>query len=258
MKKLSTALLICFLFATPAFAADQVPNTLQQVIDDSTLQHEAKPEGVPSTYSWVDGPTIYHLDQVPPPLLGQFHALEGWGQVYVASGGSKATNVRVQIRNLNTYVFRLSDMQWHLIQDAPMVIGAAYTEDFQSGPSISIPIRDESANGGGISVKLIPGYNFHFFAPYRAVFSPGNDMAVYTTYEARLIIDNPALPDDRAIARLVADAGCDVYTGMTEVAPAGGEPHVGIGRFVFLTNQWQSFDMMTMTIPQVQKFPMPL
>jgi hypothetical protein len=233
-----------------------VPNSLHTVIDDMSEPHEAEPEGVPRSYKWSRGPTVHHLDQVPPAVLDRFHAIVAWGQAYAAAQGNPARNVRVEVRDIKAYELAKNDLRWHLAQAYRRVIGAAYREDFGMNFSKRIHLRREP--DGGISVKLVPGYNFHFFAPQRAPFDPTNTLGIYTTYQARLIVDDPSLRDDRDKARILANAGCDVYEGLNSRMRGHAEPNVGIGRFKFLTSEWQSFNMISLTKSQIEKYPPPV
>lgn len=237
-----------------------IPNTLNTIIGDMHKPHEAKPEGVPRSYKWYRGPTVHHLDQVSPDVLDRFHAIVAWGQVYAAAQGNPAKNVRVEVRNIKAYELtredRDNDWKWHLAQAYPRVIGAAYSEDFGMNFSKRIHLRREP--DGGVSVKLIPGYNFHFYAPQRAPFDPTNTLGIFTTFQARLIVDNSNLPDDRDKARILADAGCDVWESLYSRMRGHAEPNVGIGRFKFVTKKWQSFNMISLTAAQTRKYPPPL
>lgn len=233
-----------------------VPNSLATIIGDMSKPHEAAPEGVPKSYSWSRGPTAHHLEQVPPAVLDRFHAIVAWGQAYPAAQGNPAKNVRVEVRNIKAYELTKNDLKWHLAQAYTAVIGAAYREDFAGNGNVPINLRKEP--DGGVSAKLIPGRNFHFYAPRRAPFDPKNTLGIFTTFQARLIVDNPKLPDDRAKARILAGAGCDVWETLTSKMHGTAEPGVGIGRFRFLTDKWQSFNLISLTKAQIRKYPPPL
>ena len=234
-----------------------VPNSLETIINDMKLPHEARPHGVPGAYRWSRGPTVHHLDQVAPATLDQFHALVAWGQAYVSAKGSVARNVRVEVRNIRAYVLTKSDMKWHLAQAYSAVKGAAWREDFLMGINRPIDIRKEP--DGGVSARLIKGYNFHFFAPQRAPFDPKNTLGVFATFQARLIVDNSRRPDDRGKARILVGAGCDVWKSLgNKLGASRVEPAAGMGRLKFAGRRWRSFNMITLTEAQIRKYPPPI
>ena len=81
---------------------------------------------------------------------------------------------------------------------------------------------------------------------------------VWATMEARLIIADEQLPDDRSAARLLLSAGADYWQ-----SPAAAwdqwktNGDIGIGRFRYLTSKWQAFNMHTLSEAQLQSNPPP-
>ena len=73
------------------------------------------------------------------------------------------------------------------------------------------------------------------------------------TLEARLIVDNPALADDRANAEYGLQVGADYYP-IDSALPAGTYiPAVAISQTPEITTEWQSFSMATLTDVGIQE-----
>jgi hypothetical protein len=81
-----------------------VANSVEQILDNMKLCHEAIPHGVPSSFDWRKCPRVDYGNNP-----GEMTAMIPWGQVYEEIGGSKSSNTRVQIRNLRTYYLSKKD-----------------------------------------------------------------------------------------------------------------------------------------------------
>lgn len=227
-------------------------NTLTTIISDMTLPHQAKPHGVPDDTGWAVKPRV-GMGNDPK----SFRAMTAWGQLYEAAEGNPSQNTRVQIRDLETYILSKRDGRWHLTQWGREVEGAAYREDFARDENKPADVRHEP--DGSISVKAGRGYNFHFWPHGRVPIDPGDIAGVLTTVQARLIPDTPRLPDDRDRARYVLGAGGDYWSNVS----AGWDnfktnADIGIGRFKFVTVQWQAFNMTTLDARRLRLNPPPL
>jgi len=123
---------------------------LDPAFSDSWLTaNEAFPEGVPSYYSW------YRNAAQPgwmnnPPL--DWFALTNWGQVYAEEGyHPDASNTRVQIRNVGTWIKSRSTGRWSQVQFSVNPEGGAFNSDF--------------ANNGGrgghrvVNISAVPKYD---------------------------------------------------------------------------------------------------
>jgi len=225
------------------------------------LPHEGHPYGVPSSYDFYQGPVLRSIGSGE----GDFYVLVPWGQFYEEIGKSSSTNTRVQIRNLRGYVLDKSDNTWKQIPYA-QIEGANYAGDFIGSPATSTDLRQESE---GISALLLADSTdtFHFYTEridVHAIYQ--KDMTqlashVFTTYEARLILDDEQGSDDRHLARFVADAGCDVWRRIDSVwEPDYSQNHdIGIGRFKYVANDWRHFNFITdISLSDLQQNPPPL
>ena len=228
-------------------------NSVEEIIDDMTLPHEAAPKGVPASYNWAQKPRL-GMGNTP----GIFTALIAWGQVYETSAGNTAANTRVELRNIRTYLLSRKTDQWTRVQATTSVDGAAYREDFANDQSKPAAVRIEPS--GGLSVVAGNGYNFHFWPiSGRVTINPNDIAGVFTTVQARLVLDNPNAPDDRSKAQYVLSMGADYWLNQSaqwDNFKTNGD--VGIGRFKLVTTQWKAFNMSSATPQQLRQNPPPL
>ena len=214
-------------------------NSLQTILDDMKLAHEGNPHGVPLGYDWAQRPRV-GMGTNP----GDFEAAIAWGQIYEDRNGNPATNTRVQVRNMQMYYFSKKQQKWIQLQSTVAVEGNAYREDFVGDINKAADKRDESNNGGGTSVTAGDGYNFHFWPKANRVAIDPTDIAViYSTVQARLIVDNPNKPDDRRKAKYLLSMGGDYWLDTTvQWAEFKTNGDFAIGRFKYVTSQWQAFN----------------
>lgn len=246
--------LICWLIHQinnyPAMADDPIST----LIYDMTPPHEGLPHGVSTkSYEWASAPVV----DTEFDTQG-FKAMTAWGQLYEDSTGNPATNSRVQIKNIKAYMLSKRDDQWHLLQSSRKVEGAAYREDFAGDVNKPADIRHEKDRS--VSVKTGQGYNFHFWPiNHRVPINREDIAAIFTTVQARLIIDNPQKPDDRSKARYLLGMGGDYWLSMTAKwdnwTTNGG---IGVGKLKYVTNEWQTFNMITLSPAKIRQNPPPI
>lgn len=228
-------------------------NSISLIHSDMTQPHEGQPHGVPESYNWSQQPRL-GMGNDP----GEFKAITAWGQLYLDAQGSPASNARVHLRQIETYLLSRQDGQWRRVQSSPEVEGAAYREDFVDDLNVPADVRLEP--GGGVSVQLQTGYNYHFWPTGGRASIDGEDIAgVFTTVQARLVLDDPAGPDELDQARYLLSMGGDYWLSLT--APwdqwkTNGD--VAIGRFRYVTRDWQAFNMCTLDLDALSQAPPPL
>jgi hypothetical protein len=229
----------------------------QDIIDtlayDMSGQHEALPHGVNPDAGWYDHPRV-GMGEDP----GGFKALTAWGQLYVPESGNPATNTRVQIKDMQTYLMSRIDSTWHLVQDTDDISGAAYAESFAENANKPADARQEPT--GGISVTAGNGYNYHYWpASGRIPINPYNVGGVITLCRARLILDDSSEVDDREQARYILSMGADYWLNLSaqwDQWKTNGD--VGIGKFKFVENDWKVFSMSTLKENELRKNPPPI
>ncbi len=227
-------------------------NSIATIIYDMQPPHEGMPHGVPAYYSWATKP---HVGSNNPK---QFKAMTAWGQLYEAAEGNPAINTRVQIKNIKAYYLNKLDNQWHLLQNSTKVEGAAYREDFSGNVNIAPNIRYES--DGSVSVKAGNAYNYHFWPSNdRAAINPSDVRGMFTTVQARLVIDNPQKRDDRSQASYLLSMGGDYWLNLTARSNnLTTNEDFGIGKFKYVTTKWQAFNLITLPPDQIRRNPPPI
>jgi hypothetical protein len=226
---------------------------IHTIVSDMELPHEGQPQGVPNYYSWAFGPEIV-MGNNP----NNFSAITAWGQIYADVAGNSAQNTRVQIRNIKTLILSQATGSWAVVQSSTAVEGAAYREDYAD--NVSIPPDVRYAADGSVSVKLTPGYNYHFWPTGGRGTIDADDVAgVFTTAEARLIVNDLTLPDDRDQARILMSVGGDYWLNTTSSWDYF-ETHgaIGTGRFRYIGTEWNSFNMTTLTRDEIYSNPPPM
>ena len=231
-------------------------NSVQIIKNDMILPHEGNPSGIGEGSNWYFGPRVGEGNAPPSP---DWSAMTAWGQVYNPVGVENIVqNVRFQIRNIQAWYLSKRDGQWKSWQINQGISGSNYVEDFVDDKSITADIRDESANGGGISSTIRRGYNFHFWPAQRASMDPTDIAGIWIVAESRLIVDDPSLPDNRGEARLMLSMGGDYWQSLdAQWDQWKTNRDFGIGRFKFITPEWQAFNMHTLTEEQLNTNPPP-
>ena len=195
--------------------------------------HEGPLHNVPSYWSWGSHPEV----DDPTDAKG-YSASTAWGQVYADANATEPSegSVRVELKNMQLYVFSKSRHQWLQLQGTVQVGGAHYVENFSGNASVGVDWRGEP--DGGISSSMVSGYNLHFWpAMGRATVSASDIGAVYVTYQARLI--GPSAGSAKYLANAGADWWLDQNAGWPNNAQVGG------GRFMYLSTAWQAFDFFS-------------
>lgn len=224
-----------------------------QIAQDMQGKNEGNPHGVPLSYDWAVGPVV---------VMGNnpdgWQAITSWGALYEAAEGNPATNTRVNIRNMQTYLLQKSSGKWLLLQNTSQPDGAAYVEDFSGDANKPADVRTEP--DGTISATAGGGYNFHFYPANRASINPNDVGGIVVVVQARLIVGDPSKPDDRAIARYLLGSGADYYPALTGSWPGNADhnPGVALGKMKYVQSYWRSFAMTTMTQSQLENNPPPI
>jgi hypothetical protein len=233
-----------------------IPNSIDLIVSDMQGDHEGPLDGVNPACKWCFHPRLNYGND---PNRGGYSAFQFWGIVYLEAGSTVPENVRIQIRNLRAYYFSKKDLNWHVLQKDTTMNGLHYLDDF-SGTPIKADTRVEA--DGSKSITMMKGYNYHFWpasAKQKIRIDPNDIGGIFTTYQARLIMDNPAGENNLAKAKFLAQSGGDYYL----YPPTGrGNPiendDVGMGKFKYLTKDWQSFNMHSMSEEQIRRTPPPL
>jgi hypothetical protein len=229
-------------------------NSLTTIADDMRLPHDARPHGVSSSVDWANAPRTGYGNHPP----AGWTAAIPWGQVYEPIDGNPAVNTRVALRNMYMYVLSKKTGQWQLVQGSKKVSGDAFREDFADNLTSPADIRLEP--DGSLSVKPGGGYNFHFWTSTGRGLIDAEDIAgVFTTVQARLVLEDPAGADDLSQARFLLSMGADYWQSLGaewDYWKTNGD--VAIARFKWVTPDWQAFNMTTLTLGELEQNPPPL
>jgi hypothetical protein len=211
---------------------------------DMTDPNTVFPAGVPSSWSWYAGPEV-KAGNTPP---AGYDSMTAWGTVYPASTGTSDKNTRVELRNEETWIYSKSQSKWEEIQSSVAPNGSLYYEDLSGNATFPANLRIES--DGGLSVKMVPGYTFQFFPQgSRPTIDPSDIGGVVTTVDARLVVDNPALPDDTADAHYIVDSGGDYW--MTPTAPYPDNAEIFTSRYNTISTSWTTICASTLSASQL-------
>ncbi|HUD03376.1 MAG TPA: hypothetical protein VMR51_01150, partial [Patescibacteria group bacterium] len=216
-------------------------NSISKIIYDMNGPYEGCLHGVPSYYSWVTYPDS--SGAYPPSGMT---AMTVWGLIYADCTTTEPSNVRIEMRNMESYYWSIGQQKWIRMQAQAQPGGAHYFEDFTGNTSISADLRSES--DGGISTTMVTGYNFHFYPSNRGSLpaNPGDVGGIFTTYQARLILDNPAGPNNLSSAKYLAESGADWWANLTIGFGSGdNNPGIGQGRFTYLTTNYTAINFWT-------------
>ena len=225
----------------------------EQIAADMQGKNEGFPHGVPLSYEWANGPAISMGNHSKG-----WRAITAWGVVYVASEGNPASNTRVNIRDVQTYLLRKSSGKWVVLQNGGPLMGAAYLEDFSGDANKPADVRREP--DGSISATAGDGYNFHFYPADRAAIDPNDIGGIVVVFKARLILADPKKPDDRDIARYLCSSGADYYPALTGGWPGDQNfnPGVALGKLKYVRPEWRSFAMTTVSQAKLESNPPPI
>lgn len=237
------------LLATLTLAPDK---RIEEIIGDHTLPHVAIPRGVPEGVNWRVSPRVGAGNNP-----GEFRAFIVWGQVYEPVGDNPSKNSRVQIQNIQAWIKSKQTGKWSRVQHSKDVQGSFYREDFSDDANEAGDERREP--DGTTSIRTKPGFNFHFWTPKgRVPIDPADIGGVYTAVQARLILTDPKGPDDRKQARFMMSMGADYWKELDskwDYWKTNGDAM--IGRFRWITPQWQWFHAITLSPEEVRKSPPP-
>jgi hypothetical protein len=180
--------------------------------------------------------------------------------------GNQAPNTRVQQRDVQMW-WLLSNGQWVLGTHVARPGSDMYPQNWSEGTQISGSSvwRDESANGGGASMRSIgrEAYAKHVWhtwgSPHQV---PANAIGAVTVYFSRLILDNPAGPDDRHLARILSGGAGDWYKDQATLSSPKvidqNLKYMGFSRLKYVTRDWQMFGWTSLSEAQTRANPPPI
>jgi hypothetical protein len=218
-----------------ALSATALTSALRAVAPGAA--HEGTPHGVPAGWDWASRAVAHGVQ--PPSTDSRFVNL--WGQVYVDQTNVRPSNTRVAISGCELWRLPATGTTWERLQGGPgsRIEGGAWSEDFSrdGGP---FSLRTEA--DGSQSTVTADGWNSHFWTRDPLADSGTGNRAFLVACSARLVLADPALPDDRASSTYLVSVGadwrksdyaCPVINGITVCNS------IGISRMLDVTNTWR-------------------
>lgn len=229
----------------------------RDLLNDMYLPHEDVPAGVPDIYEWKKGPASSYGIDIPKG----WNAVVSWGQVYAVDSEPNPDIdfplVSVHIKDLKLFIYR-KNRTWKLFLDDQNPIGEMYTEDFEDYPDK--PYIQEAAlvkeEGGGISVKAGSGYNFHFYSDRKAIVNRNNIAGVFVVCKARLV----GTENYDIVPKYLLNVGGDWYRSIrsSHNMDLSNNGDIAIGRFKYVTPEWQYFIMHTFSEEELENIIFPI
>ena len=188
--------------------------------------------------------------------------------------GNSGSNTRVRLRH-QQIVWLMSGGTWQVGEYRDSLKPVLYPFDWIEGTEINMPAPNFVQNhpGGGSSMRALslasdsrnPGnpnqYRDRQWHPYadRQV-TPTGYLGWVSGYFGRLEVDDPAQPDDRALANLLGGCAHDWYLNMAVTNPTAGVnvTNAGWSRLKYLTNNWQLFAHTNLSETVLRENPPPL
>jgi len=245
-----------------------VVNSVDAIVGDMTLENDAKLDGIPN-FLWATGPHPAAVLMGADPRGCKMHSwwlnmsavkadykdCDLWTTyiqwfIIFEGVGNAGYNVRVETRQPKSYYLSKSTGKWALLGQH------ASTSWFLASKSnltyVSGTVDKRTSTDGSVAVKVPVGasHAYHGVWPLGKIdiSSVVGDMAaLYTTVQARLVVDDPNGPDDRSKAVLLMHSGADYYPNMNATAADSFPPSAGLSRSKRITSEWQAFNFATIS-----------
>jgi hypothetical protein len=219
-----------------------------EAVNEMKRPHEAKPYGVPDSYSWQAQPRIEAGNQRPHG----FRAVTAWGQIFRA-GGAAPVSHSVSLRNLRMYVV-LPSGKLQLIQTSSSLDGAQFNPDYRGNANtVAKIIRDADEK---TTVMTDPFSAFHFWpSSGRVDFEFDTVRGIVVAIEAKINTDE-GQSAEKVNHSLILSVGADYWLSLdspwdnyrTNIG-------VGIGRFRYIGTDWECFTMTTLSKREILALP---
>lgn len=228
-------------FAFALSPSVQAQPSVDELVQDMKLNHEATPRGVPSYYGWYTKGRIglgHYKPEAKAAIL--------WGQIYEEVSGNPSSSARVQIGASRLAVKYGST--WYTVQDLSgyWVQGSSYPETFNGSNRAGdvVYVDGMGAARAGCKATSGCGYNYHFFPSWRAGVNGSTATGMAGKIRARLIYDSSA--------KYLLNCGADYYTATSY---GTNLYDVAMGRFKKVTSSWRNFTFHTLTESQLRANP---
>lgn len=211
------------------------------LIGDMSLEHDAAPSGVPRNFSWAKHPVI----QAGAKLPAGFSSATAWGQIYEASGvpSLRSGSVKIQFDNLRMYGLN-SRGAWICLQEAREFGGGLFFADYGENKHARVDLLKEDS--GGMSVEFEEPYHLHFW-PRSRIRINADYVQLAVVAKARYVAMGGNSQKSSLEHRYLFSVGADYWKDQTaDWDGYKSNKGIGIGRFKFISADWQWFTMTTM------------
>ena len=171
-----------------------------------------------------------------------------WFVVFEGEGNS-ADNVRVQVRQPRAWYLHKTDEQWKPLSTTDTTSWFLATKDDITWVDQPMDIQRSGRQDLAFLVERQAAFSYHGLAgsgPVDISQAVPHIKAIFTTVQARLVVDDPSRPDDIEQAVWLLQSGADYYPDTAAHAAQVLPPGVGLSRSKRLTRQWQSFSFATL------------
>ena len=242
--------------SNPVQNCTKVPNSIELAIEDmnENVPHEGCLHGVPSFWGWGSHANFKHISTMNLSIYG---SMTPWGQIYEECSVNYANNTRVQIGGFSAYFWSKAQSKWIETRVTSNVTGSAFPENFQGNTiqenAVIMPDGTTAVKAGTAANQT--GYNYHFWAAKQPrTLVNGSDIGgLFTTFVARLVVDDKNKPSDLSNAKYLMCVGIDMRS-LNSNAPTDA----GISKCKWVRPYWVSFNMHNWYSNQLFQNPPPL
>jgi len=251
-------------FQCPSFDTTTTTTTVQEIIDDMGTVNEAVAV-LPNSQGWNQTDSIGSVlmgtipsgNRLPSWALAAVNAVYEtsaywtayvpWWVFYEVAGNA-ATNTRIEVRFPRTYIKYRNSSVWQGFQTTNSLFHFRAAKQFIT--AIGGTLEEATNSSGNTEIYFPPNSDFVIHGiGAGAVINPFDLDCIYSSFQARLVVRNAALADDRAQALYCAHAGGDFYPTLSTTQQQIGDyvPGAGIGKMKRVTSNWRSFNFATLT-----------
>ncbi len=184
----------------------------------------------------------------------QFKSCEPWRAfvqwfVVFEGEGNRSARIRVQVRYPQSWYLSKTADRWIALVRNQQTSWFAASKDNVTWVDRTLDVRNGS--DGSVAIMLEPDMPF----TYHGIVGRGpvdiseaiNDLgAVFTTVQARLVVDDPAQAGRLENAVWLFQSGADYYPAADTHPGEAVPPGVGLSRSKKLTREWQTFNFATL------------
>jgi hypothetical protein len=223
--------------------------TINQVIAEMSTNTASEVLPISPAYNWHYNSWINQYSPAGSSIAAFWkwerptwcYGLLSWYTIYEGQG-NRATNTRVEVRNLRIYILSNSTRKWTQFD---RVLAPRTDRYHQDGIVGGTPAETRVEPDGGVSFRPAYPYLMHGYGktnwPSVPLSNPSDVRALFVAMETRLVVADPTKPDDRALARYVINTAADYYPDATyKMWSQGYAPGAGSGRYILATPNYRS------------------